>query len=279
MGTRIITAAVATALFIPVLVYSHTYAFPVTMSLLAVIAVYEMLSCLKMKNIMTLLPSGAIALALPVLARYYGEEIPFVNFTFKVFIIFLFYLLVLATFSKGKMEFTDMTAVFVTVYLIVMSFSSMVLLRDYEHGKYIYLLVFLCPWVTDSFAYFTGYFFGRHKLIPDVSPKKTVEGAVGGSVCCVLFFVLYGFLISLAVPELRPNYPALITVGLVMSVISQCGDLVFSLIKRKYGIKDYGKLLPGHGGILDRFDSVISTVPFVLIMFDLSGIFRLFYTV
>ena len=163
-----------------------------------------------------------------------------------------------------------------TVYFIVNGFSSIVLLRDYEYGQYIYLLVFICPWITDIFAYFTGYFFGKHKLIPDVSPKKTVEGAIGGTLCCALMVVLYGFVISLFVDGLTPNYLALAVVGVVLSVVSQCGDLIFSLIKRKYGIKDYGNLMPGHGGMLDRCDSLIASAPFVLLLFDLSGIFHLF---
>ena len=118
---------------------------------------------------------------------------------------------------------------------------------------------------------------GKHKLIPDVSPKKTVEGAIGGVVFCTLAFVLYGFVLTVVIDGIQANYLAFVCVGIVLSVVSQCGDLVFSLIKRKYGIKDYGKLMPGHGGILDRFDSVIASAPFVLLMFDLSGIFRLFY--
>jgi phosphatidate cytidylyltransferase len=113
------------------------------------------------------------------------------------------------------------------------------------------------PWVTDTFAYFSGRLFGKHKLIPAVSPKKTVEGAIGGAVFCALATLLYGFIVQKAYGVI-PNYPVLILGGLMIAAVSQIGDLVFSAIKRQYGIKDYGMMLPGHGGLLDRFDSCIA---------------------
>ncbi len=276
MKTRIITAVVCALIFIPFLVFSDTWAFPVVLSLLSLTGVYEMLKCLGEKNIICQITASLTAVALPFCARLYGEEQSFFNFTHKIFIIFMFCVLVVAVFSKGKKNVSESAMVFLTTFYISIGFSSIVLLRDYHYGQYIYLLVFLCPWMTDIFAYFTGYFFGKHKLIPDVSPKKTVEGAIGGIVFCTLSFLLYGIVIGFAVPELKPNYPAFVVVGFVMSLVAQCGDLIFSLIKRKYGIKDYGNLLPGHGGIMDRFDSVIATAPFTLLLFDLSSVFKLF---
>ncbi len=276
MKTRIISAVVATLIFLPFLIFSHTIAFPIILAFAACLGVFEMIRCLDKKNMLILLPSLIYAAVLPICSRLYGNEQAFFNFAHKMFVVYMFYLFVVAIFSKGKYDIADMAMVVITVTFIVNGFSSIVLLRDYEYGQYIYFLVFLCPWFTDIFAYFTGYFLGKHKLIPDVSPKKTIEGAIGGIVCCSLALVLYGFILSKFVEGLKPNYLALLFVGIVLSVVSQCGDLVFSLIKRKYGIKDYGKVMPGHGGILDRFDSVIASAPFVLLMFDLSGIFHLF---
>ena len=134
----------------------------------------------------------------------------------------------------------------------------MVLLRRLNNGEYLYLLPFLGAWVSDSFAYFTGRLFGRHKLIPDVSPKKTVEGAIGGIVFSMAGFALFGFVVSLFA-DVTPNYPALILLGLPVSLVSIVGDLFMSLVKRRYDVKDYGRLFPGHGGVLDRFDSVLAT--------------------
>lgn len=277
MKTRIITALVATLIFLPFLIFSETIAFPCIMAFAAVMGVVEMHKCIGEKSLTVLLPSCLVAALLPVCARLYANEQAFFNFAHKILVVYVFYLAVVAVFSKGKKDISAMAMIYVTVCFIVNGFSSIVLLRDYPYGQYIYLLVFICPWMTDIFAYFTGYFLGKHKLIPDVSPKKTVEGAIGGIVFCTLSLVLYGFVISSIVAELKANYLAFVCMGIVLSVVSQCGDLVFSLIKRKYGIKDYGRLMPGHGGILDRFDSVIASAPFVLLLFDLSGIFRLFY--
>ena len=148
-----------------------------------------------------------------------------------------------------------------TAFYIIAGFNAVLYLHDYEPaGKYVYLAVFIGAWVTDTFAYFCGMLFGRggkHKLIPDVSPKKTVEGSIGGIVFCVLAMVLFGVIIN-SITDLHANYLVLIGAGLLASAVSQIGDLCMSVIKRTYGIKDYGKLFPGHGGVLDRFDSVLA---------------------
>ena len=124
-------------------------------------------------------------------------------------------------------------------------------------GLWTLVLVLICAWGSDVFAYFTGRFFGRHKLIPEVSPKKTVEGAIGGVVCATGIAVLYGFIVSSAT-SLTPDYIVLAVCGFLLSAVSQVGDLIASLIKREHGIKDYGNIFPGHGGVMDRFDSVLS---------------------
>ena len=125
------------------------------------------------------------------------------------------------------------------------------------------LLVFIGAWITDIFAYFCGMLFGRggkHKLIPDVSPKKTVEGAIGGLIAAVLGMLLYMFILDIAF-GFTVNYLHAVIYGALGAGGATFGDLMFSVIKRQTGIKDYGKLLPGHGGILDRFDSVTVVAP------------------
>ena len=136
-------------------------------------------------------------------------------------------------------------------------------MRYIENGVYYFALVFVASWVCDVFAYFVGRAFGRHKLIPEISPKKTVEGAIGGVVCTTLCFVLYGFIIS-RISEFAPKYFVLAIFGFVLSVVAQLGDLIASLIKREHGVKDYGCIFPGHGGVLDRFDSILAVAPFLL---------------
>lgn len=123
------------------------------------------------------------------------------------------------------------------------------------------LLVFLTAFATDTMAYFTGSFFGRHKLCPVISPKKTIEGSVGGIVGSV---VLCGILALWLAPELLVDF---LILGGLGGVVSQFGDLTASIFKRKMGIKDYGTLIPGHGGVMDRFDSVLFTAPLVFLYF------------
>lgn len=131
-----------------------------------------------------------------------------------------------------------------------------------EHGQYLVLIPLLAAWGSDTCALFAGMAFGRHKLAPIVSPKKTVEGAVGGVAGGILFLLVFAaaanHTIGLGLP-----YGAAALIGAMGSVIGQLGDLSFSIIKRQTGIKDYGSLFPGHGGVLDRFDSVLFVAPVV----------------
>jgi phosphatidate cytidylyltransferase len=172
-----------------------------------------------------------------------------------------------ATLENEQLKTGRIALAFMTAFYIIGAYSAIILLRDIPGvGKFLYLIPFVFGWVTDTFAYFTGRLFGKHKLIPAVSPKKTVEGAIGGAVCCAIVSVVYGFVIGKCFDGVAPNYIVLALCGLIIAVVSQIGDLVMSAIKRQYGIKDYGKLLPGHGGLLDRFDSCMAvTVVLALI--------------
>ena len=263
MKTRILTAVVACALLLPVLIFSATPALPIMLALCSLIAVYEMFSCIGLKNAYLLnLPVYLVAAGLPFLIRYGNSMELFRQVILVVCLVLALYFFAVLTFSHGKYKLSDVCVAFVTSFYILAGFNAILVLRDYEvGGKYVYLLAFIGAWVTDTFAYFCGMLLGRggkHKLIPDVSPKKTVEGSIGGIVFCVLSMVIYGLIINAIAPELHANYLLLIIGGVLVSVVSQIGDLCMSVIKRTYGIKDYGKLFPGHGGMLDRFDSVIA---------------------
>ena len=143
-----------------------------------------------------------------------------------------------------------------------MMLSYIYQIRITEDGLYSLWLIFLCSWGCDTCAYCVGMLFGKRKLAPVLSPKKSIEGAIGGVVGAAAFGAIYGAAVSNSlVMENAPLYFAIICA--VGAVISQFGDLIASGIKRQHGIKDYGKLIPGHGGILDRFDSVIFTAPMI----------------
>ena len=130
----------------------------------------------------------------------------------------------------------------------------------------------------DAGAYFVGSAIGKHKLCPDISPKKTVEGAIGGVVTTGIIFVIYAYFyrmvqLSMGVDDFSVNYIVLAVVGMVCAVLGMLGDLSASLVKRQTGIKDFGKLMPGHGGMLDRFDSVLFVAPFLAIVLKFLPVF------
>ena len=267
MLKRIITSIVAVCVLVPVLIFSETWVFPVGVAICAVIGIFEMLGCIgQRKNLFLTLPLCAIAAFFPLYARYasLGNNGAYELLKMGVGIAFVtaLYVFGVAVYANKSVKITDAGLLFGTSFYIIAAFTSLVYIHDYiPYGSYIYLLSFICAWVTDVFAYFTGMLLGKHKLIPAVSPKKTVEGALGGVVFCVLATVLFGFIIEKffnAQGITNANYLVLIITGLFASVVSQTGDLIMSVIKRHYGIKDYGKLFPGHGGVLDRFDSVLA---------------------
>ena len=136
-------------------------------------------------------------------------------------------------------------------------------MRSLSGGIYLVILTVLSSWGCDVFAYFTGMLLGRHKMSPVLSPKKSVEGAVGGVVGAVLLALLFGFLFKEHLPEFHRPVPDCMIVAAAASVLSMAGDLLASAFKRHRNIKDYGHLIPGHGGILDRFDSFFFIAPVI----------------
>lgn len=181
-------------------------------------------------------------------------------------IVFLMVLMAIYVFSYPKYRAEHIMLTFFGLFYVAVMLSYIYQIRQLEQGVYIVWLVFLSSWGCDTCAYCVGMLFGKHKLAPVLSPKKSIEGAVGGVIGAALLGVLYVFCINNFVlhgsSEILP-YAAVCAVG---AVISQIGDLAASAIKRNHEIKDYGKLIPGHGGILDRFDSVIFTAPIIYYM-------------
>ena len=141
--------------------------------------------------------------------------------------------------------------------------SSLIRILGMTTGRYVILIPFAIAFLSDGGAYFAGLKFGKHKLAPVVSPNKTIEGALGGLVAAMLGMVIYALILDIAFPQFRVNYGIAILYGLVGSLAGVFGDLCFSIIKRQTGIKDYGNLIPGHGGVLDRFDSMMMVAPLV----------------
>jgi phosphatidate cytidylyltransferase len=164
--------------------------------------------------------------------------------------------------SGGKITYADLSTVFFASFFISFFISSLLVLVRAENGRLWVFFPFIIAFTTDSSAFFVGRLAGKHKLAPHISPNKTVEGSVGGLCGAVIFMLIYALLIEIAFGLYVKLLPVVLC-AILGSVAGQFGDLVFSGIKRQAGLKDYGDLLPGHGGILDRFDSVIFVAPLV----------------
>lgn len=276
MKVRVLTAVVAIACIFPFFWFSEpvglnhplNYVFPLFITAIAFVCVWELLHCMSLdKNYFVAVPLYLAALAFPMLARIMkdmrGEYMRAAILTALVLIVYLFAVIV---FHFGKMDMGHVALVYMTSLYVIGAFSAIILLRDTPvAGRFLFLMPFVFSWITDSFAYFCGRLFGKHKLIPAVSPKKTVEGAVGGALFCALSAFVYGLVVN-ACFGVEPNYLPLILCGLGAAVVSQIGDLIMSAIKRQFELKDFGKILPGHGGLLDRFDSSIAVTVLLLLI-------------
>lgn len=273
MKQRVITAIVLLIIAIPICIFSNTIVFPTVWALLAAVGVYELLGCMGTRRCYAIaVPLYAMALMSPFVVWYNHNGL---LMQFKpnydiilVPLLFALYLLGVWVFSYEKNQDVDMnkiiTSAVVSLYIIG-ACSSVVMMREATGGEYYWYFIFIGAWVTDTFAYFTGMLFGKHKLIPNVSPKKTVEGAIGGVIFCIAFFVGYGAILN-HFTQYDISLWLLAAAGLLSALVSMIGDLSMSVIKRKYGIKDYGTIFPGHGGVLDRFDSILA-VAIVMALF------------
>ena len=171
----------------------------------------------------------------------------------------LMLLMTIYVFTFPEYTTEQVTTAFFGIFYLGIMLSYLYQVREMPDGRYLAWLIFLSSWGCDTFAYCVGMLIGRHKLAPTLSPKKSVEGAIGGIVGAALLGVLYAILTDGSMPI----YALICAVG---ATASQVGDLAASAIKRQHEIKDYGRLIPGHGGILDRFDSVIVTAPMIYIL-------------
>lgn len=185
---------------------------------------------------------------------------------FSVMLVLFCYII----FFNNKYNIFDISITIFGIFYIVFLFSFVILIRNMSNGFYYVWLIFIGAFATDTFAYFTGYLLGRHKLLPEISPKKTVEGSVGGIIGCAFTMACYALYLGYINLDSLISMQHFVFLGLMCGIISQIGDWAASAIKRYVKIKDYGNIMPGHGGVLDRFDSILFTAP--VVYFYLSGL-------
>lgn len=207
---------------------------------------------------------------LPGMVGYLAATVYYCNLKFgflpdlMMFVLGLLILLMFVyVFTYPKYKTEQLLAAFFGVFYVAVMLSYVYQTRMLSMGAYIVWLIFLCSWGCDTCAYCVGVLIGKHKMSPKLSPKKSVEGAVGGVVGAALLTILYGMVFKNAMGVGNTEVYIMAAISAVGALVSMVGDLTASAIKRNYDIKDYGKLIPGHGGILDRFDSVIFTAPMI----------------
>lgn len=253
MKKRIFAAAVLLPLFLIIVLVLPKYFAMILFAAIAVISAFELLYKTGLVKHFRLTVYGMLmACYIGVWSGLWGTY-PMAMLGIFAFTCLIFSELLI---SRGKTSFKDIAVTFVAGALIPYLITAPTRLLSWSIGRYLVLIPFIIAFLSDTGAYFAGLAFGKHKLAPNISPKKTVEGLFGGIVAAVLGVLLYCFILR-AIFRMDTSYMNGLVYGILGSLGAVFGDLCFSAIKRQAGIKDYSNLIPGHGGILDRFDSVV----------------------
>ena len=275
MAKRIIVACIFTPAILWIMLVPPPLAWTALVCFISAMACFELLRATgEGKITVPMRLSAVISAALLPFGSWAELGMAYVNLLSFVVTAVCFWCAIRAYDEEGgpSVGFFHVLACLFAGIIIPLGLSALVELRRMDHGKYLVLLAVLLTFVTDAGAYFAGVFLGKHRGVTKVSPNKSVEGYIGGFVTGVLFAVLYG-VVSSKIAGDGVNLLSLALCGLFGALATEVGDLAFSFIKRQYGVKDYGHLLPGHGGMLDRFDSMIFCGPVVLFIVQCLPVF------
>lgn len=267
MKQRLISAFFAIILLELVLM-ANKIVFDAAVVIIATMAIYEVNCALGVKDCKIMMRISLLMPLALMLATYFAPQ-------HLLFVIFLFmgaFLLVML-FDHNVYTFSKVAVFFTGSVLVSLTFIYVSLTRRMDNGLLNVFVIFIGSWITDTCAYFCGMFFGKHKLAPKISPKKTVEGSVGGILGVTVILAAYAYVFGNILDNVSANVFAAALAGLLCGIISQCGDLCASIIKRENNIKDFGNIMPGHGGVMDRFDSFIFVAP---VMYCLLSEFPIF---
>lgn len=258
MKTRVITAAVLVPVLLLILLVAPKFVAGVLFGILLAVGAYELLYRTHLVRHPRLIVYSMIMAFLMSVWSCFNGRAPHLTLTLLAFLGLLFMEMML---DHVKVPFEEICICIAAGFLIPYMLSAVIRIQALTLGRYLVLIPFVVAFVSDAGAYFIGRRFGRHKLSPVVSPNKTLEGSLGGIVFAIVGMVVY--VIILQILKFRVNYLVAILYGILGSVTGSFGDLCFSVIKRQTGLKDYGTLIPGHGGVLDRFDSMVFVAPLI----------------
>jgi phosphatidate cytidylyltransferase len=260
MKTRILVAIVCVTIFFFVIFFLPGYVFAAVTAVICAVSAFELLLAAGLKrNIRVVVYGVASAALFPVAAHFApGSVAPLALFLLLTCLVFVE--AALAYNTEKHIAFAGILSALFGGAAIPYLLTTLVYLKNLPDGRLFVLLPVICAFVTDAGAYFTGIAVGKRKVFPQISPKKTLEGCIGGLVTGVAAVVVYGIILFFETTHEIDLLP-LALYGFVGAVMTELGDVVFSLIKRECDVKDFGRLLPGHGGMLDRFDSMVFAAP------------------
>lgn len=265
MLTRTVSGIIGGLLVLFVIFFNQRVPFIINLfiAVVCILASFELHYTSRLnKNLKIVAPGVIFSTILPLFGHVFFWKFSLYLYTLAMFLVLIFF--------RKSLNFKDVFIVYGMTLLITLSLTTIIDLRTIGgiYSNFYILLALFIPWMADTGAYFTGVTFGKTKLCPDLSPNKTLEGAFGGIIFCILTNLLVSviFRIFFLSKNIGVNYLYVAVLALLGSLISIIGDLFFSMVKRCYRVKDFGNVMPGHGGVLDRFDSVILVAPFVYFM-------------
>lgn len=280
LRTRLISAAVGLVIMISMLIFHDTFILPFITAGITVIMLYELLRAVKLeKSIPILVSVLAYGITVPVVYslnyNFIDSPLTYAQYRenrslilFGVALLCSMGIFVIWLNQHKKIRYEQVFFALAAMIFVPNAMSTMIRIdrENIQHGVFFLVLGLCGAWIADSGAYFTGVAIGKHKLCPEISPKKTIEGFIGGMISTAVVFVacfaVYNNMIAYSpMKEDVSSYIAVAVTGLLCAVIGTVGDLSASMVKRQIGFKDYGKIMPGHGGLMDRFDSVLFVLP------------------
>lgn len=256
-----------------IVVFNSTFpaALNIAIALISVLAVFEIISALGLsKNFVLLVPSLIFSAVIPLLQLVTPQQIQADTLQQAAYFLYTVVIFGALILYHKVITFREVGVIYSMSLMIPSALETIISIRTLggRHGMFYVIIAIFSAWIADTGAFFAGRRWGKHKLCPNISPKKTVEGVIGGFALNIIAMVVFGYLFHAIyyAYSVEISYLTLVIIGFFGTIMSILGDLSFSLIKRSCHIKDFGEIIPGHGGILDRFDSVIFEAPFVYLL-------------
>lgn len=266
MKQRIISAFFGIIVLVAVMLGGKEL-FDVAVVLISSMAIYEVITALGLKRNGVMTAVSVFLPAVVMIISHIDRE-----YIFSAVYLFIAIYLVVMLFNHGKYSFNDVAKYIAVSVMITLSFIHISFVRAFDNGIICVFIVFIGSWITDTCAYFTGVAIGKHKLAPKISPKKTIEGSIGGIIGVTVILTAYT-IICANIINVNVNIYSIVSIGLISGVLSQFGDLCASIIKRENDVKDFGNIMPGHGGVMDRFDSFLFVAPAIYYVLEFFPVF------